>query len=133
MKFIGPDGRIYGKNIQEYKWSGESRSEGQRQLGEILTSILPYSIYSEVPCFGAGLYMDFYIPQISMCIEFDGKQHEEYVSFFHGSRAGYSKSVRNDVAKQLWCESNNIKLIRVNDKDLTTDTIKSKIHDATSS
>lgn len=45
-------------------------------------------------------------------IEFDGKQHYQPVDFFGGEKA-FLDLKRNDSSKNLYCEDNNIPLIRI--------------------
>ena len=58
------------------------------------------------------LPFDFYIPSIRTCIEFDGKQHYEPMSFFGGIEA-YEKLKTNDKIKNEYCEDNYIDLVRI--------------------
>lgn len=58
------------------------------------------------------LRFDFYIPELNVCIEFDGIQHYEPIDFFGGEDA-FKKQQLNDNLKNEYCKSNNIKLIRI--------------------
>ena len=58
------------------------------------------------------LPFDFYIPNLRMCIEFDGKQHYEPVEHFGGIKA-YEQLKINDKIKTDYCEENYINLIRI--------------------
>jgi very-short-patch-repair endonuclease len=58
------------------------------------------------------LPFDFYIPSIRTCIEFDGKQHYEPMSFFGGVEA-YDRLKINDNIKNEYCEDNYIDLVRI--------------------
>lgn len=132
MKFKDLQGRTHTKDIRKYRYypDYESLSQGQTQLGKILTKILPnITIYEELPCFGTGLRLDFYIPNLKIAFEFDGEQHNEYNIFFHGNRSGFARQKQRDILKEQWCETNNIKLIRVVKENLTIENIKELIHD----
>lgn len=133
MKFIDLTGKRHNREIIEYKYYSDtpSKSIGQSSLGKKLRELFPLiNIYTEVPCFGLGLYLDFFIPGINLAFEFDGRQHEEFIPHFHGDRAGYAQSVRNDVFKNQWCEINGVTLVRVNEKNI--DNLKELINHATS-
>ena len=62
------------------------------------------------------LPFDFYIPQYNICIEYDGIQHYESISYFGGdSKLTYQ--MRLDEIKNTWCFINNIKLLRIDYKN----------------
>ena len=46
-----------------------------------------------------------------LAVEVHGRQHYEFVPYFHKSKAGFIKSLARDEDKKDWCEVNNIKLI----------------------
>ena len=55
---------------------------------------------------------DFFLPDLNIMIEFDGRQHYESVKFYGGDDAFYSTQQR-DIIKNKYCETNNIQLIRI--------------------
>lgn len=58
------------------------------------------------------LSFDFYLLERNICIEFDGIQHFKSIDYFGGTdRFEYMKKCDN--IKNLYCEKNNIKLIRI--------------------
>jgi very-short-patch-repair endonuclease len=58
------------------------------------------------------LNFDFYLPKINICIEFDGEQHFKPLDRFGGENEFIHIKGR-DESKNLFCENNNIKLIRI--------------------
>lgn len=62
------------------------------------------------------LKFDFYLPQQNMCIEFDGIQHFELIKHFGGEQ-GFITRKENDNIKNLYCNQNRIKLLRISYKD----------------
>jgi very-short-patch-repair endonuclease len=58
------------------------------------------------------LPFDFYLPDYNICIEYDGKQHFKPIVFF-GGEEGFNKRLKNDKIKDNYCNSNNVKLVRV--------------------
>lgn len=66
------------------------------------------------------LPFDFYLPELNICIEFQGKQHYEPIEFFGGS-AGFIKQKKRDVIKKKYCKYKGINLliIKYNDNILT--------------
>jgi len=61
------------------------------------------------------LRFDFYLPSYNMIIEYDGEQHYKPVKKFGGEQA-FKRLQENDGIKNKYCETNNIKLIRLNYK-----------------
>ena len=127
MKFKDLDGNIHNKDISDYKWSEGGASRGERELGERLTSLFPnLTIYSQLPCFGTRLKIDFVIISLRLAFEFDGNQHEEYVPHFHRTRKGFQRSKDRDWEKEEWCKNNKIRLLRVKTSDI--DCLEELIH-----
>jgi very-short-patch-repair endonuclease len=62
------------------------------------------------------LIFDFWIPDLRICIEFDGKQHFEPIEWFGGVDK-YETSKVKDAIKNKYCADNDIKLIRISYKD----------------
>lgn len=58
------------------------------------------------------LPFDFYLPEINICIEYDGVQHFKPITYF-GGKNGLLKIKHNDSIKTKFCLNNNIKLIRI--------------------
>ena len=48
---------------------------------------------------------------VKQMIEIHGRQHYEYVPFFHGSYLGFSDSLKRDRDKKEWCFLNKISLV----------------------
>lgn len=58
------------------------------------------------------LTFDFYIPNLNCCIEYDGEQHFNPVSYF-GGQERFKDIQRKDEIKNIFCKKSNIKLIRI--------------------
>lgn len=69
-----------------------------------------------------SLPFDFYLPELNVCIEYDGIQHYEPVDFFGGMEI-YKYTKENDNIKDGYCKENGIKLIRISYKNDNTDKI----------
>lgn len=72
-----------------------------------------------------ALEFDFYLPKYNICIEFDGRQHYEPVSYFGGEDAHKITKIRDQV-KNDYCLSKNIKLIRISYTDININKILKK-------
>ena len=57
------------------------------------------------------LPFDFYIPELNICIEYQGIQHYKVVDFF--GEENFYKTKVNDNIKMEYCKNNKIKLITV--------------------
>jgi hypothetical protein len=60
------------------------------------------------------LFLDFYMPHHSLAFEYQGPQHSEFNSFFHGDKKGFENSKARDKRKLDWCILNGISLVEVN-------------------
>ena len=78
-----------------------------------------------------ALFLDIYLPDLSLAFEFDGEQHSNYSSFFHGSRENFIAAKKRDLHKSEACEQKDILLIRIKYNDpLTKDFVFDKIEEA---
>jgi len=74
-----------------------------------------------------NLFIDFYISDLSIAIECQGKQHFESNSHFYEA-GGLEKQQKNDKLKRKWCEMNDIMLVEITYKeDPTPELILEKI------
>lgn len=62
------------------------------------------------------LPFDFYLPELNICIEYDGIQHFKPISRFGGEKS-FSITKETDEIKTDYCKKNKIKLIRFNFKE----------------
>lgn len=64
------------------------------------------------------LPFDFYLPELNVCIEYDGIQHFRPVEFFGGQTA-FEECRKNDAIKNKFCETSQIILLRIRyDQDI---------------
>jgi predicted nucleic acid-binding Zn-ribbon protein len=73
------------------------------------------------------LPFDFYIPELNMCIEYDGEQHFKAVDHF-GGEEGLKTRQFHDQIKTSYCEQNNILLLRIKYDENIEEKIYSFIH-----
>ena len=66
---------------------------------------------------GTKMRIDFFIENIDLCIEYDGKQHEEYIPFFHRDKKAFLDQKERDKVKEKLIKEHNLILIRINYKD----------------
>lgn len=58
------------------------------------------------------LRFDFYLPENKTCIEYDGIQHYKPIDLF-GGEIEFNKTKKRDNIKNLFCEINEIELLRI--------------------
>jgi len=91
------------------------RSRGENKIESILISknIKYFNQYSFSDCkFNSLLFFDFYLPDLNMCIEFDGEQHFKSIKRWGGNEK-LNEIVQRDSIKNEYCKQNNIKLLRI--------------------
>ena len=71
--------------------------------------------------FDFGLYQN---DKLFCLVEFDGRQHFEFVKYFHKNISGFKKQMELDRRKNGFCLINNIPLIRIPYWDLEELTLK---------
>jgi len=59
------------------------------------------------------LPFDFYLPDLNICIEYDGKQHFEAIEYWGGEEQFELIKIRDKI-KTDFCIKNNIELLRIN-------------------
>lgn len=58
------------------------------------------------------LRFDFYLPKYNICIEYDGEQHFNEISYYGGKNKLYKTKIYDKI-KTEYCKNNNIKLLRI--------------------
>ena len=122
LKALGFDGRERNWNLSKCVVVGDDarpRSNLHILARKVLHEQFPYdTILEEVPLPGSHkpsrkstLFVDFLIPSVSLAVEVHGRQHFEFVAYFHGDVRGFRKSKARDRDKANWLDINSIVLI----------------------
>ena len=125
MRVKGLNGKEYNLNLQGYNVyndDAKKKSKHHVRARKIIKELFSgYRTLEEVKLPGSTathrrsvLYLDFFIPNLMLAVEVHGRQHYEYVPFFHKSKAGYLKAMARDEDKKDWCDLNDINLIVLN-------------------
>lgn len=137
MKIKGLDNREHSWILESSQREDENRSKLHLRARELIKTMFPYDkFYEDVTLPGSSngsnksvLYADFFLPLRKLMIEVNGRQHTEYVRFFHGDKNNYKKSLARDKNKIAWCELNNIRIVYLN-HDEDDETWRKKINDS---
>lgn len=81
---------------------------------------------------GTRLFFDFYIKDMGVLIEVQGRQHTKFVKHFHGNKKAFDKQKLRDNFKIAYVQDEgNLCLVRFyyNEK-ITIDLVKNKIYNA---
>ena len=57
--------------------------------------------------------LDCYNPELKLAVEYSGKQHYEYVPYFHKNKEAFLNQKYRDELKRRMCKDNMITLIEV--------------------
>jgi hypothetical protein len=130
MKVVGLNNKEYNLSLPKYLKNKEHQNKSSFHLKarNLLFECFPsYTIYEEIKLPGSTnpknksvLFLDFFIPSLKIGIEVHGRQHFEYIPYFHKNKLGFYNHLYRDNLKQEWCEKNEIKLIilKYNEVDL---------------
>lgn len=87
-------------------------SNDQRFLYDLLHEVYPiHKIVYEFPIYELQQRIDLFIPTLGIALEYNGRQHYEYVEFFHKNAEGFEKSFTLDNKKSKYLDSLGIKLV----------------------
>ena len=124
MRLLNISGKLVNKNVRNYEihWDGKSRSKLQFKFKQFF---YPYwknhIVYEEFPVYGTMLKVDLLNATKKIAVEIQGNQHESFNKFFHdNSRLKYLQSIKRDVKKEKWLETNGFKFLELYENDLRT-------------
>ena len=118
MNVVGFDGRERRWNLSR-KSKASHKSSPHKRTRLILRNLFKRDIIlEEVSLPGSNtvtrtstLYADFFIPSRNLMVEVHGRQHYEFVDFYHKTVSGFYKSKARDRDKIRWCELNDINIV----------------------
>ena len=121
LKIQCSNGHIFYKTLVAFKITPRCpECESIQSKGEniIINNLVDMNIdfisqYKFKDCkFKRPLPFDFYLPDYNICIEYDGEQHYK-IGGFNGTLWDFVDIKIRDTIKSIYCENNNIKLIRI--------------------
>lgn len=118
MKVVGFDGRQYPWPPAGHHVNFDDRrrrSEPHLKCREMLRRLYPTDRFlEEIPLPGSDkLSADFYLPWRNLVIEVHGKQHYEFIEFFHATKLAFFQAKQRDLKKIEWCNMNNIGVVEL--------------------
>lgn len=66
------------------------------------------------------LHVDAYFPQHNLAVEYDGKQHRQFLPFYHKTRQQFLELQHRDEVKEHLLKQHNIPLVRITSKEPKT-------------
>lgn len=93
-------------------------SLGEKRVSEILDALgveyIPqYKIKNEsVSCKNKNLFVDFYLPNYNLFVEYNGSQHYE-ADFYFGGEERLKRQQERDTALRKYCNEHDISLIEI--------------------
>jgi hypothetical protein len=122
MRLYDINGRLRNKNVSKYliDWDKKSRSKIQFKVKQFLKDFWSaHVVFEEFPVYGTRQKVDILNATIKVAIEVQGRQHSSFNKFFHGnSRSKYLDSIKRDVIKSQWLETNNFKLLEIEEDEV---------------
>ena len=98
----------------------ECKKKHEHRCREILEDIYyPHKFPSSRPNFlknpstGKNLEIDCYNHQLKIGLEYQGRQHTEYMPYFHRTRQDFEYQLHKDKYKKMQCQRVGIKMIYV--------------------
>jgi hypothetical protein len=106
-------------DTRESKWpiktEAACRSKIQHKVGTLIKKKYPLDpILEDITLPRSRLSLDFFLPQRKIAIEVQGKQHKEYIPFFHKTKSSFDNQLKRDEEKEMFCQLNGIELIYIN-------------------
>ena len=105
------------------------------KIGGILNDMFPrlsaHRITKEIYIYykGQKLFFDFFIKELGVYVEVQGRQHTEFVKHFHGEKEAFQAQKMRDNLKIQYVEENGQCLVRFNFNERITKTlIRKKIN-----
>jgi very-short-patch-repair endonuclease len=107
---VTPDKFLRGRRCPKCKHSiGEDKIE--KILKDNNISYIPQHRFADC-VYKQPLIFDFYLPDLNICIEFDGEQHYRAVDRFGGEK-GLRRTQLRDSIKDNYCRDSGIKMVRI--------------------
>jgi len=121
MRLFNVKGKLVYLNVKKYliDWDSASRSKLQTRVKKFLKPFWEKHLcYEEFPVYGSRLKVDFLNATKRIAVEVQGVQHDNFNEFFHKNRLNYFFSIKRDVKKLNWLETNKFKVLEFTEEDV---------------
>lgn len=96
------------------------QSDGEARARQILEAYfdLPFTrirpnFLANTAIDGRNLELDCYNASLKLAVEYNGRQHYEYVPYFHRNKETFHNQKYRDELKRIYCRDNGIYLIEI--------------------
>ncbi len=119
LKFLTLDDKQYSVILEDYKTNilKKSASDFQFKWKEFFIKIFPYDFWAEEfpirPLLKHKYRLDLFNFSRQFAVEMHGAGHTKAVSIWHKTHKDFLDAMLRDREKELTCDKNNIKLIKV--------------------
>ena len=110
----------YNQNNEPTTPSTFATSKGEIECRRVLEHFFPsYKFPNFRPSFmkneitKSNLELDCYCDELKLAVEYSGKQHYEYMPYFHANKDQFRTQQYRDLMKRDLCEKNGVILIEV--------------------
>lgn len=121
MRWKNKKGKLIWHTDSQYKinWRKKAPSKGAQSVKNFFRMYLFNDIwFEEYRLPWTRLKIDFLNATKKFAVEFQGRQHEEYVEFFHGHMLGFADQIRRDLHKIEILENNDYTFVEIFEEDL---------------
>jgi hypothetical protein len=108
------------RNSTDSNTRKKADSRGEEWCTQILSQLYDGYVFIKIrldefknPETNRALELDFYCKELNLAIEYNGRQHYEYIKFFHQTMDKFEKQKIRDLIKGGYCDIFNIELIEI--------------------
>ena len=121
MKFKNIFGKEVNKTINKFlvDWNKPCKSKVQFNVKKFFEHCwATHVVVEEFPVFGTRMKCDLINFTKKIAVETHGLQHDKFVKYFHKTKTGFKNSVKRDLQKYQWLETNGFRIIEIFENEL---------------
>lgn len=104
---------FYNRNSRESKGEIECRRVLEKIFNRPFNKSRPDFLRNSVTGGQFNLELDCFNPELRLAVEYNGRQHYDYIPYFHKNKEAFHNQKYRDFMKQTLCRDNRIVLIEV--------------------